>query len=414
MKVRFMQLVDFYIGVPLCFLCSIFNSFFKLFRPRAWKQPKRILFIELSEMGSAVLAYSALKRAAELFEDAELYFLIFAKNKESVSLLGVFEEDHILVVDERSFFSFIFSLLARIRDMRKFGIDTVVDLELFSRCTALISFFSGARHRAGFDNATEEGLYRGKLLTHPVLYNTQQHISLNFLSLVYALTEENYEPPLLKQNLADQLIPLPHYSLAPKKQEEMMLLLKRLHPEFASQSTRLILLNPDPGLLPLRAWPVENFRELSGQLLQADKQALVAVIGLPRAESFAQVIASGPWRHRVLDLTGFTETMEDLLCLFSLSWLLISNDSGPAHFACLTDIYSLILFGPETPRRYAPLGEKSLSISADLSCSPCYSAANHRFSRCTNNLCLQAISVAQVFGIVSQLLARTEKAEDAH
>jgi len=53
------------------------------------------------------------------------------------------------------------------------------------------------------------------------------------------------------------------------------------------------------------------------------------------------------------------------------------------------------LFGPETPALYGSLGN-SISITANLACSPCVSAANHRKTPCHNNVCMQAISVSQV------------------
>jgi hypothetical protein len=44
---------------------------------------------------------------------------------------------------------------------------------------------------------------------------------------------------------------------------------------------------------------------------------------------------------------------------------------------------------------YGSLG-KSIPITAQLACSPCVSAANHRKTPCSDNVCMQAISVPQV------------------
>ena len=62
------------------------------------------------------------------------------------------------------------------------------------------------------------------------------------------------------------------------------------------------------------------------------------------------------------------------LQLFHQSVLLITNDSGPAHFASLTPIKSITLFGPETPVLYGPLGPDAVHLFAKLACSPCLSA----------------------------------------
>jgi ADP-heptose:LPS heptosyltransferase len=75
----------------------------------------------------------------------------------------------------------IFRFLAWCRRKR---ISTVIDLELFSRFTAILSFFSGARSRIGFSNYHDEGCYRGNLTNRPVRYNPHVHIAVNFISLV--------------------------------------------------------------------------------------------------------------------------------------------------------------------------------------------------------------------------------------
>jgi ADP-heptose:LPS heptosyltransferase len=77
--------------------------------------------------------------------------------------------------------------------------------------------------------------------------------------------------------------------------------------------------------------------------------------------------------------------------------VLVTNDSGPAHFATLTPIDVVTLFGPETPALFAARTPRNHVLWAGIACSPCVSAFNNRLSRCRNNLCMQRISVDQVF-----------------
>ena len=107
--------------------------------------------------------------------------------------------------------------------------------------------------------------------------------------------------------------------------------------------------------------------------------------------------------ERFIDLAGRT-SMEDLLDLFSVSDLFISHDSGPVHFASLTRINMVVLFGPETPVCYAPLSPNATVLYSNFACSPCVSAYNHRSSACDNNKCLQAIRVEDVYGAASKYL----------
>ena len=76
MRVQTMRKIDYFVGIPLCFLASIIQRVLGLFQSVQHIYPKKVLFIELAEMGSTILADPAmqkLKKAA----GAEIYFLIF-------------------------------------------------------------------------------------------------------------------------------------------------------------------------------------------------------------------------------------------------------------------------------------------------------------------------------------------------
>jgi ADP-heptose:LPS heptosyltransferase len=80
--------------------------------------------------------------------------------------------------------------------------------------------------------------------------------------------------------------------------------------------------------------------------------------------------------------------------------MLVTNDSGPAHFAAQTPVQVITLFGPETPALFAALTARNRALWAALPCSPCVNAYNNRQSPYRDNLCMQAISVDEVLGAV--------------
>ncbi|MEI6073879.1 MAG: glycosyltransferase family 9 protein, partial [Verrucomicrobiae bacterium] len=91
--------------------------------------------------------------------------------------------------------------------------------------------------------------------------------------------------------------------------------------------------------------------------------------------------------------------------------VLVTNDSGPAHFATLTGIHTVVLFGPETPRLFGVLLPRCKTITAGLACSPCVSATNNRQTSCRDNICMKSIEVETVFSaVVEALAARGESA----
>ena len=106
-----------------------------------------------------------------------------------------------------------------------------------------------------------------------------------------------------------------------------------------------------------------------------------------------------------VDLTGYTETVRDVAVLLHLGVLLITNDGGTGHFASITPIASIVLFGPETPVLYGSLSARAVNLHQPLSCSPCLTAYNHRRSPCDgNNVCLKSISPEEVLAVANELL----------
>lgn len=393
-----MQTLDYWLGVPICWLLSCFERLLRLFKPAKKITPRRTVFVELSEMGSAILAYSSLLKFRELFPESELFFLTFKRNKDTVSILEMFPETNIITIDDVSLPLFIFSFIRVLWWMHKTKIDTVIDLELFSRCTAVISYLSGASNRVGFHRYTYEGVYRGDFLTHGVPYNDQQHITSCFMDMMLSLKADPKEVPHVKRPVNDEHLSFTVPRFAPTETDiaGANALLKRVSPELTSR-TPLILINPDPGVLPLRGWPVTHYKQLCEQLLAEHPGAFVGVIGLSRSKIFYQELSLELNNDRLFDLTGKTKNIRELLSLLQVSSLLVSSDSGIPHLAAMTALPSIVLFGPETPVRYAPLHKQQKIFYARYSCSPCLSAFNHRQSKCSSNKCMQAITPAEVY-----------------
>ena len=78
------------------------------------------------------------------------------------------------------------------------------------------------------------------------------------------------------------------------------------------------------------------------------------------------------------------------MVLYTMADILVTNDSGPGHFASMTDIDTVVLFGPETPALYGPLGDSHVLWNG-LACSPCVDPFIHRISPCNDNVCMSSI-----------------------
>src|SRR5499427_2231571 len=385
MNVDTMRRIDHWAGVPLCAAATLLVRLRDAFRPRAVSPVRRILFVELSEMGTTILADPAMRKArTEL--SAELFFVIFERNAGSLDLLGTFPPGNVFTISDKSLFALARDTLGFLRWCRNKDIDTVVDLELFSRFTALLSGLSGAERRVGFHRFYNEGLYRGGILTHRVAYNPHIHIAKNFIALVDALAAPTPTVPYSKTLIGDDQLKV---ALPPPGGAARARLLERIRAlvPFDPARHRLVLINPNASeLLPHRRWMPQRYAELIGRILAAKAEELARING-PRSVSFA----------------GHS-SLADLPALYAQATLMVSNDSGPAHFSAAAGLATIVLFGPETPKLYQPLGT-SRAIYAGLACSPCVTAHNHRKTACTDNVCMQAITVEEVYAAVDEVLA---------
>lgn len=392
MKLRTMRAVDYWIGVPLCFLCTLLVRLWA--RPKGPRRPQRVLFIELSEMGSTVIANPAMQKAKDAL-GAEIFFLIFERNVDSLRLLDTVPKANIVTIRETSLGALALDSLRFLRWARKAKIDTVVDLELFSRYSALLTGLSGALRRVGFYRFHCEGLYRGEMMTHRVNYNGHIHIAKNFVCMVNALLAAEPEVPYSKTYVSDEEIRVPIQDVPEGDKEFVRGLVRAVYPAYEPGYHRIVLINPNSSeMLPQRRWPQENFAALAGMVAREWEDALVLITGSAkeREEAFRMQETIGHPRFR--SFAGMHK-LAALPALYNISTVLVTNDSGPAHFSAITPIRSIVLFGPETPKLYGSLGNTE-SITAELSCSPCVTAANQKNSACTDAVCMRMITPERV------------------
>ncbi len=401
MKVDTMRQIDYYAGVPLCFAVTLLFKFINLFRPWTRTAPKKVLFVELSEMGSAIIADPAMRKMRDA--GAELYFVIFEKNAPSLRLLGTVPEENVFHIKENGLFPLAFSTLRFLLWTRRNQIDTVIDLELFSRYSALLTGLSGANNRIGYHAFHNEGLYRGDLLSHKVAYNAHIHIAKNFVALIHAALAEQQELPFSKMLISDDEIKLAQLSVPGDEQEAIRLRLREEYPNFDATGQRIVLINPNASeLLIQRRWMPERYAELMRRILKAYDDVVVVITGAPAEREEAEALKGEVGDERCVNFAGRVKFSE-LPALYSIATLMVSNDSGPGHFSAVTTMPCFVIFGPETPALYGSLGN-STPIYAGLACSPCVSAANHRKTPCSDNVCLQVITVDQVFETVKPTL----------
>lgn len=146
----------------------------------------------------------------------------------------------------------------------------------------------------------------------------------------------------------------------------------------------------------LRRWSIQNYVTLTEKLISHGYSVI-----LTGSESDKWVISS----FAGLNITNLIEktSLTDLLAVLGKVNLLVSHDTGVLHLTKLTGTPAVGLFGPVYPGERIPWNSNIYPIwgGRELNCSPCYDGKY--FAACKNNICMQKISVDEVFELITKL-----------
>ena len=156
-------------------------------------------------------------------------------------------------------------------------------------------------------------------------------------------------------------------------------------------SQKLVLIAPY-SLDSLKDWEPSKYRQLLERIYKAGHTA--AIIG-GKAES-ERAAQDFPQTCNLAGKTNLRETAE----LIEQADLLICGCTSVLHISAATKTPSVAIYGPSSPKQWAPRKNCTV-ITHGFSCSPCH---NYREIPCTDNRCLQEISVDEVWEAVERNL----------
>ncbi|MCX8063727.1 MAG: glycosyltransferase family 9 protein [Candidatus Hydrogenedentes bacterium] len=407
MRSELIRFLDRWCGSVICFLLTVWRKTIEIFGQRhelsTISKPQKILFLKLIEQGAMILSIPAIEQAKRMVGEKNVYVGVFKKNNLVLPLIKLIPLENIITIDTTNIFTLTKDIIRFCIICRKVKIDTVIDLEFFSRGSAMLAYLSGAKTRVGMHGFLNDTPYRGDLMTHRVSYNPYIHTAHMYCLMVESLKENPSDVPLLKipQNTVDLTL----YKFSPST-EKLQKWQRFLDSCFSSVNEPIyVMFSPNPDdLLKVRKWEIEHYIELGKKIIERYPNARFIITGMENEKDKIEPMVEELGRDKSVNLGGKT-TLEDLLVLYSICDILITNDSGPAHFASTSsNIDIVVMFGPETPKLFSPLGKKVHVLYKELACSPCLNPYNYRFSFCKNNLCIKNITVEEVFEVVCKCL----------
>jgi ADP-heptose:LPS heptosyltransferase len=360
-------------------------------------------------MGSIVVASPSLRALRDQFPGAEIHFVTFKQNQQLLEILKLTDKNYF--VDNSTPQAFISSTLNVARELRRAGCDLVIDLEFYAKFPLVLASLGNIPKKAGFYLNPEP--WRRELLDVPGWYNHYFHTKDIFLSLVYLLARDDF----YYLDFAEFAAKYGYPHVTPGE-EQVRSVRKKLAAHGVHTSSRVFVINPNtsPELAPeARKWPSERYGDLARQLLAEYPDAHVALIGTKGEKTYVDAVAATAHDPRAFGMAGELD-LRELLALFSVTDLLVSNDSGPMHLACLVDAPVVGLFFADTPTLFAPLATRAAAVAPSLYSMPLFTVYNGKdviIGRPTDvirNVAATTVSVEKVMAEARRLVSSTPRA----
>ncbi len=331
---------------------------------------RRILIIKPSSLGDIVHALPTLSALRARFPKASISWLV---KREWADLLHRVERlDRVWPVRPG-----LYGWLAEVRALRAARFDLVVDLQGLFR-SGIMAWLAGSPVRVGLANAREGSPW---LYTHRVgMPDADMHAIDRYLLVARALGATVPAKPVyaLRSSIAD------HDRVA------------RLRQTKGLSGDRPWIAMAVSARWPTKRWPAASFAETADRV-QQERLGRVALIGGPDDRAVADEVMRA-MKTDAADLVGACGGGL-LPALLQTAALLVSNDSGPMHVAAAVGTPVVALFGPTSPLRTGPYGQRHLVLRNPVPCSPCFS------KRCRNATfldCLKGISPNEVVAAIRQ------------
>jgi len=384
MNLGLIRLLDARVGSVVCKYLYYYDQFRSLFPPlRRPEGIQRILVIKFWGIGNLVQTSPTLRGIRRRFPKAEITFLTLEQNKGIYENSGLYDEAIYLRLT--TIWDFTRELTTLFFVLRNYRFDLIIDLEPLTYFAEMISFYVGVGHRVGFSVPGRESLF-----TKPVEFREDEHISRTFFRVLSVFDSDG-------EAGEEDLIPEP----IPLTREDERAAEELLRAQDVNPGEFLIGMNVNASEVAReRRWPMENFAALVDMVIQK-LNATVVLFGSPDEAPYVErTIAM--MQQDPINLAGRT-TLRQAIAVMSKLDLFITNDSGPLHLAYALGIPTISFYGPESPRRYGPMGSKHRTIYKDLDCSPCIYFKNQKKINCDRDaLCMRLISVKEAFQLVEE------------
>jgi heptosyltransferase II len=326
--------------------------------------PRRLLVVKVHGMGDSVLIRLIIEGLRKRHPEMEIGVLAGPATRE-VLTMGTDFRVHLYDQNQLSTLSVIDSLLA----IRRMKYDTVLNFEQGSIAGTAFIGCAGVPIHVGF--VTVEDSPKSLFLTHGVSFEESRSMWQSFVALARIV-----DPGLTE--VAEELV------IRPRLETEQWLgSWWRANIGDGLENAVALHLGCGPGM-DFRRWPLENFVALAEQINLEARQVTIILTGTALEKRLISQFISA-YRGHAIDASD-VGSIERTAAILRQSRLLVSNDTGVMHLGAALGVATVGLFGPNSPRHWAPIGPRATYVyDTDVACSPCINNYQNRTpSYCAN------------------------------
>lgn len=320
-------------------------------------RPKKILILKFGGVGEAVLARSLVEHLRRRNPSMSFDFLVEARTAETMICGG---QSDVLIYHPKT--DGLKCALTMLQQIRKRRYDAIIDFEQTSVLTAAFARITSIPIRLGF-TPPEPGP-RDRMFTHPIPLREGESMWSFFIKAGRILD------PDLSTDL--MTVPLPCSAQTESWVDEWW--------NKMIKNTEGPMVAMHLGVGPsaqYRRWPLERFLELGAVLRSFQKKLTVILTG---GESEKPLIHQ--FRSQFGNQTVDASALGGIQCTASMLRrcdLLVSCDTGIMHLGAAMTTPTVGLFGPNTPKCWAPVGPHATWVyTTRRSCSPCINSYRRR------------------------------------
>jgi heptosyltransferase-2 len=325
-------------------------------------EPRKLLVVQPSWVGDAVMATPTLRALRELYPSAHIAYLMRRYVKPVYA--GMPWADQLITyrtgkTKAKAGKGQFFELAARLRAAE---FDLAVLLPNSFK-TALVCKMAGIKRVVGYERDGRGFLLTDKLL--PVKDKGKfvpSPIVKDYLGLAHYLGSDH-------RDLRLQLF----VTDSERREARDVLARSGLDPDLERPASHgsppMIVLNPGAAFGAAKLWKAEYFAELADRLVD-DLGATVLLSAAPKERAIVETIKRH-MRHAPVDLSNRGMTLGSLKEIVRRCDLMVTNDTGPRHIAAAFDVPVVTVFGPTHPEWTEIYYAKERQVAVKVFCGPC-------------------------------------------